>query len=96
MRPDIAVLLNLTPDHLDRHGSFEAYGRAKARMFENQTERDAAVLNADDAAGHAIRSRAAAVSIGSAARSASPAALSCTTIRSFSGCDGEDVALLER
>ena len=49
MRPDIAVLLNLTPDHLDRHGSFEAYGRAKARMFENQTEGDAAVLNADDA-----------------------------------------------
>jgi UDP-N-acetylmuramoylalanine--D-glutamate ligase len=49
-RPDIAVLLNITPDHLDRHGSLEAYGRAKARMFENQTENDAAVLNADDAA----------------------------------------------
>jgi UDP-N-acetylmuramoylalanine--D-glutamate ligase len=48
-RPDIAVLLNVTPDHLDRHGSIEAYGRAKARMFENQTEEDAAVINADDA-----------------------------------------------
>jgi UDP-N-acetylmuramoylalanine--D-glutamate ligase len=48
LRPDVAVLLNLTPDHLDRHGSFEAYIRAKARMFENQTERDATVLNADD------------------------------------------------
>jgi UDP-N-acetylmuramoylalanine--D-glutamate ligase len=48
-RPDIAVLLNVTPDHLDRHGSMEAYGRAKARMFENQTEEDAAVINADDA-----------------------------------------------
>src|ERR1700676_491084 len=48
-RPDVAVLLNITPDHLDRHGSFEAYGRAKARMFENQTEEDTAVLNADDA-----------------------------------------------
>jgi UDP-N-acetylmuramoylalanine--D-glutamate ligase len=47
-RPDIAVLLNVTPDHLDRHGSMEAYGRAKARMFENQTEDDAAVINADD------------------------------------------------
>jgi UDP-N-acetylmuramoylalanine--D-glutamate ligase len=47
-RPDIAVLLNLTPDHLDRHGSFELYGRAKARMFENQTESDFAVINADD------------------------------------------------
>ena len=49
-RPDIAVLLNVTPDHLDRHGSFEIYGRSKARVFENQTEEDAAVLNADDAA----------------------------------------------
>jgi UDP-N-acetylmuramoylalanine--D-glutamate ligase len=47
-RPDIAVLLNVTPDHLDRHGSIEAYGRAKARIFENQTEEDAAVINADD------------------------------------------------
>ena len=47
-RPDIGVLLNVTPDHLDRHGSIEAYGRAKARMFENQTAEDAAVLNADD------------------------------------------------
>jgi UDP-N-acetylmuramoylalanine--D-glutamate ligase len=48
-RPDIAVLLNITPDHLDRHGSIEGYGAAKARMFENQTAGDAAVLNADDA-----------------------------------------------
>jgi UDP-N-acetylmuramoylalanine--D-glutamate ligase len=48
MRSDVAVLLNLTPDHIDRHGSMEAYIRAKARIFENQTDRDAAVLNADD------------------------------------------------
>ena len=48
-RPDIAVLLNLTPDHLDRHGSFEIYARAKARVFENQTQQDAAIVNADDA-----------------------------------------------
>jgi UDP-N-acetylmuramoylalanine--D-glutamate ligase len=48
-RPDIGVLLNLTPDHLDRHKTMEAYAGAKARMFENQTELDAAVLNADDA-----------------------------------------------
>ena len=45
-RPDIAVLLNLTPDHLDRHKTMEAYGGAKARIFEKQTELDAAVLNA--------------------------------------------------
>ena len=51
-RPDIAVLLNVTPDHLDRHGSIEAYGAAKARIFENQTPEDAAILNADDAIAH--------------------------------------------
>jgi len=44
------VFLNLTPDHLDRHHTLEEYGRAKARIFENQTEADSAVLNADDPA----------------------------------------------
>jgi UDP-N-acetylmuramoylalanine--D-glutamate ligase len=41
--------LNLTPDHLDRHGSMQSYAAAKARIFRSQTEQDAAVLNADDA-----------------------------------------------
>jgi len=49
-RPNISVFLNLTADHLDRHHTLEAYARAKARIFENQTEADSAVLNADDAA----------------------------------------------
>jgi UDP-N-acetylmuramoylalanine--D-glutamate ligase len=43
-RPQIAVLLNLEPDHLDRHGSFDAYRDAKLRVFENQTGEDTAVL----------------------------------------------------
>jgi UDP-N-acetylmuramoylalanine--D-glutamate ligase len=47
-RPEIGVLLNLTPDHLDRHASFEEYAAAKMRLFENQLDRDCAVLNADD------------------------------------------------
>ena len=47
-RPEVGVLLNLTPDHLDRHETFEKYANAKMRMFENQLDRDAAVLNADD------------------------------------------------
>ncbi|MFY9689985.1 MAG: UDP-N-acetylmuramoyl-L-alanine--D-glutamate ligase [Candidatus Acidiferrales bacterium] len=47
-RPEIGVLLNLTPDHLDRHASFEEYAAAKMRMFANQLDRDCAVLNADD------------------------------------------------
>ena len=46
--PWIAVLLNLSSDHLDRHGSMEEYGAAKARIFANQTPDDWAVINADD------------------------------------------------
>jgi UDP-N-acetylmuramoylalanine--D-glutamate ligase len=48
-RPHIAAILNITPDHLDRHGSMGAYIAAKARIFENQSEKDFAVLNMDDA-----------------------------------------------
>ena len=43
-RPRVAVLVNLEPDHLDRHGSFEAYRDAKLRIFENQQPGDTAVL----------------------------------------------------
>ena len=46
--PEIAVVLNVTPDHLDRHGSFDAYLAAKQRIFANQVSGDYAVLNADD------------------------------------------------
>jgi UDP-N-acetylmuramoylalanine--D-glutamate ligase len=49
-RSNISLFLNLTPDHLDRHRSMRIYGAAKARIFENQTEQDAAILNADDPA----------------------------------------------
>jgi UDP-N-acetylmuramoylalanine--D-glutamate ligase len=44
LEPEVAVLLNLEPDHLDRHGSFEWYVDAKLRIFEQQTEDDVAVL----------------------------------------------------
>ncbi len=47
-RPRVAVVLNVTPDHLDRHRTFAAYTDAKARIFENQQTNDYAVLNADD------------------------------------------------
>src|SRR3984885_10651694 len=46
--PKIAVVLNITPDHLDRHGSFEAYAAAKTRITENQGPDDFLVLNAED------------------------------------------------
>jgi UDP-N-acetylmuramoylalanine--D-glutamate ligase len=47
-RPKIAVVLNVTPDHLDRHRTFDVYVNAKARIFENQQAMDFAVLNEDD------------------------------------------------
>jgi UDP-N-acetylmuramoylalanine--D-glutamate ligase len=55
--PRIAVLLNLTPDHLDRHGSMDAYRAAKLRIFENQTEDDIAVIPAgfESVPGHGRR-----------------------------------------
>jgi len=47
LRPRVAVLLNLEPDHLDRHDSYDAYREAKLRIFENQTEADVAVVPRD-------------------------------------------------
>ncbi len=47
-RPLVAVLMNITEDHLDRYTSFSEYGKAKARIFTNQGKEDFAVLNADD------------------------------------------------
>lgn len=46
--PAIAIILNITPDHLDRHRTLSGYTAAKLRIFENQNENDFAVLNADD------------------------------------------------
>src|SRR5262249_62250049 len=47
-RPAVGCLLNLSPDHLDRHGSLSGYRDAKARLFAAQTADDFAVLNRDD------------------------------------------------
>ncbi len=46
--PHVAVMLNLSPNHLDRHPTLEAYAQAKQRIFLNQTKKDYAILNADD------------------------------------------------
>lgn len=46
--PHLAVVLNITPNHLDRHGTFEAYASAKARILQYQTSADIAVLNPQD------------------------------------------------
>jgi len=47
-KPKISVILNISEDHLNRHKTFENYIETKARIFENQTEEDYAVLNYDD------------------------------------------------
>ena len=56
--PWIAVLLNLSADHLDRHPTFEAYADAKARIFRNQTTDDWAVVNLDDEGATSLARRA--------------------------------------
>jgi len=58
--PEIAVILNITPDHLDRHGSFENYCAAKERIFAAQTAGDFLVLNADNTPCAAAAARSAA------------------------------------
>jgi UDP-N-acetylmuramoylalanine--D-glutamate ligase len=55
--PWIAVLVNVSADHLDRHGSVDAYGAAKARVFRNQGPDDWAVVNAEDAPSQALAAR---------------------------------------
>jgi len=71
----IAVALNVTPDHLDRHGTFERYAAAKGMLFATQKEGDFAVLNADDptCAAYAFRTRGEAVWF-SRSRAAEPGA----------------------
>ncbi len=56
-RPRVAVVLNVTPDHLDRHGSFEAYAATKERILRRQEPSDAAVLSFDDPSVRAMADR---------------------------------------
>ena len=51
-RPVVSAILNLTPDHLNRHGTMEEYGRCKANIFRNQDVNDYAVANYDDKASY--------------------------------------------
>ncbi|MGZ9226604.1 MAG: UDP-N-acetylmuramoyl-L-alanine--D-glutamate ligase [Anaerolineales bacterium] len=53
--PDIAAILNITPNHLDRHGTMEAYTAAKARILEFQSEEDAAILGCNDKGAWSLR-----------------------------------------
>jgi UDP-N-acetylmuramoylalanine--D-glutamate ligase len=55
--PRVAAVLNLTPDHLDRHGTLASYAAVKARIFLHQAPADCAVLNADDAGARELAPR---------------------------------------
>jgi UDP-N-acetylmuramoylalanine--D-glutamate ligase len=55
--PNVAAILNITPNHLDRHGTMEAYTAAKARILDFQTKEDVAVLGRDDPGAWSLRER---------------------------------------
>jgi len=55
--PNVAAILNITPNHLDRHGTMEAYTAAKARILEFQSEKDAAILGRDDKGAWSLRDK---------------------------------------
>jgi UDP-N-acetylmuramoylalanine--D-glutamate ligase len=55
--PNIAAILNITPNHLDRHGTMEAYAAAKAHILEYQSKNDVAVLGHDDAGAWSLRNK---------------------------------------
>lgn len=67
-RPRVAILLAITPDHLDWHGTFDDYSEAKARIVARQTEDDLLVYDADDAGACKIAHRAPGRSVGVSAR----------------------------
>src|SRR5258708_10880574 len=54
LKPDVAILLNVSPDHLERHGNMEGYLAAKRRVLLNQGKGDTAVIGVDDAYGQQI------------------------------------------
>ena len=55
--PNVAAILNITPNHLDRHGTMEAYTAAKARILEFQSQSDAAILGRDDSGAWSLRNK---------------------------------------
>jgi UDP-N-acetylmuramoylalanine--D-glutamate ligase len=55
--PSVAAVLNVTPNHLDRHGTMEAYAAAKARILAFQSQKDAAILGRDDKGAWSLRNK---------------------------------------
>jgi UDP-N-acetylmuramoylalanine--D-glutamate ligase len=84
-RPDVAVLTNVTPDHLDRYAGFEDYAAAKARVFARQRPEDFAVVNADDAVASSLPVASIRVPFSRAGRVEGGAWVEAGTIRSAAG-----------
>jgi UDP-N-acetylmuramoylalanine--D-glutamate ligase len=95
-RPDVAVLTNVTPDHLDRYASMEEYAATKERIFSNQRENDFAVVNADDPIVESVRPRARRVPF--SRRAPAPGGTWCEKGRLFSEARGprRDVLAVDR
>lgn len=62
-RPEVSAILNLTPDHMDRHKTMENYGQAKAEIFRNQTSEQYCVINYDDKTCYALAENCKAVTV---------------------------------
>ena len=95
-RPDVAILTNVTPDHLDRYASMEEYAATKERIFSNQRENDFAVVNADDPIARSVRPRARRVPF--SRRAPAPGGTWCEKGRLFSEARGprRDVLAADR
>jgi UDP-N-acetylmuramoylalanine--D-glutamate ligase len=81
-RADVALLLNITPDHMDRYATFDAYAAAKYRIFRNQRPHDVAIVNASDRRGAARDAKARSWRFSAA-----------TTIEEGAFLDGGDLVL---
>jgi UDP-N-acetylmuramoylalanine--D-glutamate ligase len=86
-KADVAVCLNVTQNHLDRHGTFERYANAKARLFETQDENGCAVLNFEDDVCRSFAARTRGRAVWFSLRQAVPAGLSLRGDEIVSGKD---------
>ncbi len=86
LRVHVGVLLNLAPDHLERHGTLEAYGAAKARLAALQRRDDTLIVNLDDAWARGVGEGAVAQTLGFSQKS---------RLAHGAGIDGKDLVLYE-